>query len=142
MIYSKYSCPKCNNTIQNYAPKYITFGNPFIHCNKCGATVKMDSINEWEAMSFFKKLDYYFIFYGQVIILSAIGTLLFEIFFSEVLKSEIFIYDDNPTGLGIFLIILVTLVMTIIRHIKFSKAVKQSKERTKNEEYRKQLGIS
>ena len=139
--YSKSSCPKCNTTLEGWHRSYITFGNPFVKCSSCGTIVRMLNINEWEAMSRFQKFEYCLIFYFQALFVSAGGTIIFGVIFDKVFDTEIFITDKDTPIFLIIISIMVVVTALIWRHKEFQKAIKESKNRTKDPKYRQMLGI-
>lgn len=140
--YSKFLCPNCNSQLKGWHRSYVTFGNPLVRCNSCNMIVRMSHLNEWEAMTIFQKIYYYILFYGQAIIFGGAGAGIFGIFFDEFFKSKIFVVDDSPTSAHVVLIISITIGTLLWRHVKFQKAIQDSKERTsKDPVYRKALGI-
>jgi len=97
----------------------------------------MAHINEWEALSTVKKLDYYLTFYGQAFMFSSFGTVIVGLLLDEIFKNNFFL-----SPLHIILVAGVTLISLIWRHKIFQEAIFKSKERTKEENYRKMLGIN
>lgn len=140
--YSKSSCPKCKTTLEGWHRSYITFGNPFAKCPSCGIIVRVSHINEWEAMSGFKKLEYCLIFYFQTLLFGGMGVVIFGLIFDEIFDTGIFVVDNNPSVFHVATIIIVAVVVLIWRHKKFQKSIEESKERTKDLKYRQMLGIS
>jgi hypothetical protein len=121
---------------------YIELGNPFVTCPKCAEIVKLRHVNEWQAMSKYKKFGYYFSVYFYSIWFT-LGCLLILILIIEELFNLDLITMETTSGLLtiIFSVTIIAIVL-VFEHKKFQKLIKESKERTKNIEYKKLLGIS
>lgn len=144
--YVKRTCAKCNNVLENWTPNYITFGNPLIKCSKCGTIIKLDHVNEWELMSFWQKLIYIkamigtiFIYTaGSIIVWAAICVYIFnreDLLIQKNISeySNILPYFTPITYLIIFFVLIISITYKII---KFKHALKESRIRMQNQEYR------
>lgn len=139
--FAKISCPKCHRILENWHPSYIKFGNPLITCPNCKTVVRMSHINEWESTSLLKKLDYILTFYGQAILFPGFGTVLVGLIIDNLFNTRLFVVDNNPKPLLLILASICASIFLIRNHFLFIAKVEESRERTKDPIYRKQLGI-
>lgn len=139
--FSKVSCPKCKTTLENWQHSYIAFGNPLITCPNCKAVVRLSHINEWDSMPIYKRAEYILIFGFQAIAFPAFWVFMGGYILGNILGTETFFIGDNPTTTTIALAILVALIFLVQNTTLFMQKVTESKKRTKNPEYRRQLGI-
>ena len=120
------SCPNCGYQIESGVSHYVAIGNPIYKCPSCGFQIKLDHINEWELMSFWKKFFH---------LLSSLKTALF---FSVAVGFLISIITNiiNKEIDIIWLFIISPIIAFSFTTIMVIKNISNSKIRMKNPKYR------
>ena len=60
-VYVTRKCPQCNFVLERMARDYVAVGSPFVECPRCGATIRLDHVEEWDSKDFSSKLYFLFI---------------------------------------------------------------------------------
>lgn len=137
-VYVKRSCPNCNYIFDNWAINYMYLGCPISSCPNCKIAIKNDHISEWELISDWQKLHYFFSFVYTSIAFSLPVVFLMYLF-TKIGYEKYFWLNKQPTNFAFLVFGLTASIIFIVRIILFAKEIKKSKERMQDQTYRKYL---
>ncbi|MDP2753131.1 MAG: hypothetical protein Q8P40_01915 [Nitrospirota bacterium] len=147
MALVKLSCPHCKFVIQPYSVPSYDFGDPRCKCPKCNGTYIATNIIEWDLLSPIAKPFRILGFYFHWVLgpLVAAGVLAF--IGSALAQSTIDYFDQTKASTGHILFFGQFLLYYPVLfywmywddHAAFWNAIKASKLRTSNPEYKKEI---
>ena len=117
----------------------MRLGSPITTCPKCKIAIKNNHINEWELISDLQKLHYFFslLYTSLAFSLPIIFIIIFLL--SKSGYEKYFWVNEKPADILFLILGLTVFVVFIFQTSSFVKAIKRSKDRMKDQEYRAYL---
>ncbi len=137
-MYVTRKCRNCGCVLEAFERDYIALGPPFVDCPKCGTTVLLSHIQEWNLKSFLSKVYFIFVHCYTCLFWSLLGPLLIwgAIYLLGLWRE----FPDYIFGVITLLSYLVTLIaVSAMRTSSLVKEIKQSQERMQDREYLEKL---